>query len=256
MRAIDYFDKSAELHPDRTAIMEGDARYSYGEIRAFSERIARAMLASGSRSEQRAAIFSQNHPAVLFCMLGILRAGAAWVPINFRNAADANVEFLNYSETAWLFYHSRFREQAEEIRKRVSSLQHLVCIDNADNGHPSLADFMELGNSCAHNSSDLVSDLDRNDVHGNVDEIMGLVPTGGTTGPARGVRVTNLAWGTMTEMATHYWRGDTAGHLRMPLRFRMRQGLSPSPCLRWAEQKWSCPASTHCRCCRRSNSIV
>ena len=36
---------------------------------------------------------------------------------------------------------------------------------------------------------------------------MGLVPTGGTTGPARGVRVTNLAWGTMTEMATHYWRG-------------------------------------------------
>jgi len=210
MRAIDYFDKSAELHPDRTAIMEGDARYSYREIRAFSERIARSMLTSGSTREQRAAIFSQNHPAVLFCMLGILRTGAAWVPINFRNAADANVEFLNYSETAWLFYHSRFLEQVEEIRKRVPTLQHLVCIDGADGGHPSLADFMELGNSCAHNSSDLDSDLDRNDVHGNLDEIMGLVPTGGTTGPARGVRVTNLAWGTMTEMATHYWRGDTA----------------------------------------------
>src|SRR5580700_4468444 len=210
MRAIDYFDKSAELHPDRTAIMEGDTCYSYGETRTFSERIARSMLASGSTREQRAAIFSQNHPAVLFCMLGILRAGAAWVPINFRNAADANVEFLNYSETAWLFYHSRFREQVEEIRKRVPTLQHLVCIDGADGGHPSLADFMELGNSCAHNSSDLDSDLDRNDVHGNLDEIMGLVPTGGTTGPARGVRVTNLAWGTMTEMATHYWRSDTA----------------------------------------------
>jgi fatty-acyl-CoA synthase len=210
MRAIDYFDKSAELHPDRTAITEGDAFYSYRETRAFSERIAQAMLASGSRREERAAIFSQNHPAVLFCMLGILRAGAAWVPINFRNAADANVEFLNYSETAWLFYHSRFRERVEEIRKRVPSLKHLVCIDSADSGHPSLANFMEIGNADAVNAADLASDLDRNDAHGNLDEIMGLVPTGGTTGPARGVRVTNLAWGTMTEMATHYWSGDTA----------------------------------------------
>ena len=37
---------------------------------------------------------------------------------------------------------------------------------------------------------------------------MGLVPTGGTTGPAKGVMVTNLAWGTMTEMAGNYWSGD------------------------------------------------
>jgi hypothetical protein len=129
MRAIDYFDKSADLHPDRIAILDGDACYSYAETRTFSERIARGMWARGVEREQRAAIYSHNHAAVLFCMLGILRAGAAWVPINFRNAADANVEFLNYSETAWLFYHSRFREQVEEIRKRVPSLRHLICID-------------------------------------------------------------------------------------------------------------------------------
>ncbi len=199
MRAIDYFDKSADLHADRIAILDGDARYSYGETRAFSERIARGMWTRGAEREQRAAIYSHNHAAVLFCMLGILRAGAAWVPVNFRNAADANVEFLNYSETAWLFYHSCFREQVEEIRKRVPSLRHLICIDGPDGGHPSLAQFMELGEAC--------SDLDWADPHGNLDQMMGLVPTGGTTGPARGVRVTNLAWGTMTEMATHYWRG-------------------------------------------------
>ncbi len=209
MRAIDYFDKAADLYPHRIAILDGDVRYSYGETRTFSERIACGMRARGVEREQRAAIYSHNHPAVLFCMLGILRAGAAWVPINFRNAADANVEFLNYSETAWLFYHSRFREQVEEIRKRVTSLQHLICIDGPEGRRPSLAQFMELGNASSDNDLD---GLDRhdNDAHGNLDQMMGLVPTGGTTGPARGVRVTNLAWGTMTEMAIHYWRGDTA----------------------------------------------
>jgi len=205
MRAIDYFYKSADLHADRIAILDGDARYSYAEARAFSERIARGMWVRGVQPEERVAIYSHNHAAVLFCMLGILGAGAAWVPINFRNAADANVEFLNYSETAWLFYHSRFREQVEEIRKRVVSLQHVICIDGPDGGHPSLAEFMELGN--AGNDE---NDSDWGDPYGNLDQLMGLVPTGGTTGPARGVRVTNLVWGTMTEMALRYWKSDDA----------------------------------------------
>jgi fatty-acyl-CoA synthase len=220
MRAIDYFDKSAELYPGRIAIQDRDARYSYAETRAFTERIARAMQALGAQREERAAIFSHNVAAVLFCMLGILRAGAAWVPINFRNAADANVEFLIYSETAWLFYHSRFRERVEEIRRRVPSLRHLVCIDGEDEGNPSLASFMEsagadssLGNLADGDSgredSPDAADLFGNDPYGNLHQIMGLVPTGGTTGPARGVRVTNLSWGTMTEMALRYWKsGD------------------------------------------------
>src|ERR1700746_73078 len=114
MRAIDYFDKSADLYPDRIAIADSDRSYSYKEARDFSTRIARAMWAGGVKQEERAAIYSPNHPAVLFCMLGILRAGAAWVPINFRNAADANVEFLNYSGTSWLFYHSQFQKQVDE----------------------------------------------------------------------------------------------------------------------------------------------
>jgi fatty-acyl-CoA synthase len=208
MRAIDYFDKSADLYPNRIAILDGDMRHSYGETRVFSERIARGMLGRGVEREQRAAIYSHNHPAVLFCMLGILRAGAAWVPINFRNADEANIEFLNYSETAWLFYHSRFSEQVETIRQRVPSLRHLICIDAPDGANPSLANFMESGNTTKNDIA--YSGPDWADAYGNLDHMMGLVPTGGTTGPARGVRVTNLAWGTMTEMATRYWRSDDA----------------------------------------------
>ena len=202
MRAIDYFDKTADICPDRIAILDGDRAYSYRETRSFSERIARAMRARGLKQEQRAAIFSHNHPAVLFCTLGLLRAGAAWVPINFRTAADANVEFLNYSETAWLFYHSRFQEQVEEIRKRVPCLSHFICIDGSADGDSSLAAFMARESDGA--------DFEWGDAYGNPDQLMGLVPTGGTTGPAKGVRVTNLVWGTMTELATRYWSCEDA----------------------------------------------
>ena len=161
---------------------------------------ARCGLAA-SKPEERAAIYSHNHAAVLFCMLGILRAGAAWVPINFRNAADANVEFLNYSETAWLFYHSRFREQVEEIRRRVPfvaarGLHRCERMGRIRRWRNSWS----AGSSGSHDERDWA----RCARQSRADD--GAGSDGRNDGPARGVRVTNLAWGTMTEMAIHYWR--------------------------------------------------
>jgi len=200
MRAIDYFDKGAERSSERIAVVDGDTRYSYRETRIITERIARAMRVGRLEAQSCAGIYSHNHAAVLFAMLGIMRAGLAWVPINYRNALDANVEYMNYVEMAWLFYHSHFRDSVAEIKARVPSLRHLVCLDATDGAHPSLEQFMA--------STPDGEALDWGDEYGNLDRLVGLVPTGGTTGPAKGVCVTGLAWGTMTEMATQYWRGD------------------------------------------------
>src|ERR1700688_1633059 len=200
MRAIDYFDKAAETFPNRTAIIDQGKRYSYYELRSHTTRIAQALRACGLRGEERVGIYSGNDARVLFCMLGLMRAGAVWVPINYRNALDANVAYMNYVEMSWLFYHSGFKEMVGEIRERVPSLKHLVCIDAEDGGTASLETFMHRGSEA--------EDLDWGDALGNAQRLVGLVPTGGTTGPAKGVRVTSLAWGTMTEMAAHYWRSE------------------------------------------------
>jgi fatty-acyl-CoA synthase len=197
MRAIDYFDKGADANPDGIAIVEGADCYTYRQTRSLTERIARAMWAHGLRGEQPAAIYSHNDARVLFCMLGIMRAGAVWIPINYRNAVEANAEYLNYAEAHWLFYHSAFHHEVAEIQAHVPTLRHLICFDREDRSNPSLERFMESG--------DRAEVIDWSDEYGNLDRLVGLVPTGGTTGPAKGVRVTTLAWGTMTEMASHYW---------------------------------------------------
>ena len=200
MRAIDYFDKGAEANLDRTAITDGNARWSYREMRGATQDIARAMYAQGLAGEETAGIYSHNDARVLLCMLGIMRSGAVWVPINYRNAVDANVEFMNYAGMAWLFYHSDFRGIVREIKSCVPSLRHLICLDSDDGEYPSLESFMKQAKGAEV--------PDWGDAYGNIDRLAGLVPTGGTTGPAKGVCVTNLAFGTMTELASRYWRGD------------------------------------------------
>jgi fatty-acyl-CoA synthase len=200
MRAIDYFDKAAEEYAGRTALVDGTVRYSYAELRKATEALANAMRASGLEPEQRAAIYSVNDARVLVCMLGIMRAGGAWVPINHRNAIDANVEFMNYAEVRWLFYHSSFREEVEQVRKLVPSVTHLICIDASVRGDPSLEQFIT--------QSKPLEEADWGDPLGNPDRLVGLVPTGGTTGPAKGVRVTTVPWGMFVEMVGHYWSCD------------------------------------------------
>src|SRR5271155_3249671 len=207
MRAIDYFDKAADAYPDRAAIVEGESRSSYADVRVLRQRISRAMRAAGLRPAERAAIYSPNDARVLLCMLGLMRAGAAWVPINYRNASDANVEYLNYVKTSWLFYHSSYRDRVPELQARVPTLTHLICIDAEDGNNSSLEKFLQRAADA--NAGDPSSpDIEWADARGNPDRLVGLVPTGGTTGPAKGVRVTNLSWGTMTEMASHYWRSE------------------------------------------------
>ncbi|MGD0402693.1 MAG: AMP-binding protein [Candidatus Acidiferrales bacterium] len=204
MRAIDYFDKGADANSERTAIVDRESRYTYREMREITRRIARAMRANGSNGEERAALYSPNDARVLICMLGILRAGAVWVPINSRNAPEANAEYMAYAEVSWLFYHSSYRKQVDELRARVPKLRHFICIDAEDGLNPSLEKFMDSGSASAS------EEIDWGDPYGNPDRLMGLVPTGGTTGAAKGVMVTDLAWGTMTEMASQYWAGETA----------------------------------------------
>ena len=194
MRTIDYFDRGAEIDPDRTAIIDGETRYSFAETAALSHRIARALEANGVGRQQPIALYSPNHASVLLMLLGLWRAGAIWIPVNTRNAFDANMAYMNYVRTTALFYHSMYAEDVAKLKAAVPTLTLVVCIDKPDSGHPSLDEFL-----AKDGGEGPIADW--GDAFGNLDEVVGIFPTGGTTGPSKGVNVTNLGWGTMLDIA-------------------------------------------------------
>ena len=191
MRNIDYFDRSAERHPDRAVIVDGETRWTYAEAGRMSHRLAKAMAGAGLERQAPVAIFSPNHASVLLVLLGLWRAGAVWVPVNTRNALDANIDYLDYVRAGWLFYHSSFAAEAAEVKARVASIRHLVCLDGQDGEHPSLEGFMATGGEGPF--------ADDGDPVGNPSDLVAIIATGGTTGAAKGVRVPNRSWGTLME---------------------------------------------------------
>lgn len=191
MRNIDYFDKSADLYPGRAVLIDGATRITYAEMRALTHRFARAMAASGAGRQEPAAIMSPNHGSVLTCLLGLWRAGAVWIPVNTRNALDANIAYLTYVRAAWLFYHSSYAEDAAKVKAAVPSIRRMVCLDRPDTEHLSLDAFLAGGGGGDFE--------DRGDPVGDPEELVAIIATGGTTGPAKGVRIPNRSWGTLME---------------------------------------------------------
>lgn len=201
MRAIDYFDRGVDIDPDRLALVEGEKKLTFRELQQLTFQFASALRVNGVARQEPIAIYGPNHWGVLVCLLGLWRAGEKWIPVNARNGLGENIQYMNYVRVSWLFYHSQYREEARELAAKVPSIRGIVCIDKNDDGHPSLDAFLKEG---AANEF-----VDECDAFGNPGEVVGIFPTGGTTGPSKGVNVTNLGWGTMQEMCANFWRRDT-----------------------------------------------
>ena len=191
MRTIDYFDKMAKLHPNRDVLVAGETRHTYREMETLTHRLAGALAQSGMQHQEPIAIMSPNDSTVLTAMLGCWRAGAIWIPVNTRNALDANIAYLKYVRVSMIFYHSGYAKEAEQIKREVPTVRQMVCLDASSGGDQSLEDFMKLA------PSDVFPD--QGDPIGNPEDVTALIATGGTTGPAKGVRVMNRSWGAMLE---------------------------------------------------------
>ncbi len=191
MRVIDFFDKAVDAWPERVAFMDAESRYTYRSMQEMSHRIAVALARDGQTDCKRVAIYSPNRVQAFACVLGALRAGNAWVPINARNALEDNIDFMNLAQCEWLFYHSSFRSNAAALQLSVPTLKHLVCIDQRDGAVRSLADFLD--GTEGHRAPDLAHDPHR---------MTAVLGTGGTTGRSKGVMWDNSTWETMIAQTT------------------------------------------------------
>jgi amino acid adenylation domain-containing protein len=76
------FESTADANPDSTAVIFGSAQISYRELDALSNRVARALRARGVDRGAIVALMVPRSIDAYAAMLGILKAGAAYVPVD------------------------------------------------------------------------------------------------------------------------------------------------------------------------------
>lgn len=185
MRLIDYFDRGADLYPERHCLHDGTQGWTYREVRGQTHRVANGLLAMGLGRGSKAAVYSPNHAAAYACLLGIVRAGITWAPVNARNALEENLYILNNTDVEVLFYHSSFESYLPRIREACASITGFICIDT-----PSFDEWLAAQKEIAPDLPDAP------------DDVAFLASSGGTTGRPKGVQITN---GNIETMNSIFW---------------------------------------------------
>jgi fatty-acyl-CoA synthase len=88
-----FLARSAEVFPDKVAVVCGDRRLTYRQFAREATRLARALLSSGVRPGDRVAYLCTNTSELLVAHFGVPLAGAVLVALNTRLAA-AEVAYI------------------------------------------------------------------------------------------------------------------------------------------------------------------
>ncbi|MFJ8470244.1 amino acid adenylation domain-containing protein, partial [Streptomyces swartbergensis] len=84
----DLFAAQATRTPDAIAVINGNAELTYRELDERSNRLARHLIAAGVRPETSVALLLERSAELMVAILGVLKAGGAYLPIDPDQPAD------------------------------------------------------------------------------------------------------------------------------------------------------------------------
>jgi len=98
MTPISLLRRTARAYPERTAIIHGDLRPTWGEVWSRCRQLAHALSKRGIRKGDTVAIMAPNIPAFVEAHFGVPMCGAVLNSLNIRLDAEALAFILNHGE--------------------------------------------------------------------------------------------------------------------------------------------------------------
>ncbi len=108
------FAETARRLPDAPAVLSGAEVVSYGELDERSGRLARALRRRGVGPEIPVGVCLERGPGLLVALLGVLRAGGAFVPLDPAHPAERIGHVLRDSAVPLVVTEESLRERLAE----------------------------------------------------------------------------------------------------------------------------------------------
>lgn len=109
------FERQVDLAPSATALVAGERTYTYAELDAKANQLARLLRFHEVGPGKLVAIYFDRSELPIIAILGCLKAGAAYVPIDPVHPVDRIRHMLEESEAALLLTEGSLAEKARSF---------------------------------------------------------------------------------------------------------------------------------------------
>ena len=173
----DHLRASAARTPDKTAIVAGERRVSYGELDRLADGIAGGLIASGIERGDRVGVFLPNTVEGAASIYGVLRAGAGFSPLNPTMKAEKLGQVLADAGATGIICEGAHRGVVADAAAFAPTLRTVVCVGE---GLPNDVPFEQLITHEAPRA-----------LRATAIDLAALIYTSGSTGKPKGVTLTH-----------------------------------------------------------------
>src|ERR687890_2811167 len=172
---VSFLRRSAYMFPEKTAVVYGERRHSYGELEERVDRLSWRLRDAGLQKGDRVAFLCPNTPPMLEAHFAVPAAGLVLVAINTRLGKDEVSYIVEHSGAKMVFVDA----ELEKLLADVDGVETVRIDDTGEQGDP-YEDYLVEG-----------SPEPAPDVLEDEEETFSINYTSGTTGRPKGVMCTH-----------------------------------------------------------------
>lgn len=103
------FELQVKRTPEALALVCGDEQFSYAQLNAAANHVAHHLLRYGVGAEKRVALCLERSPLMLIALLGVLKTGAAYLPLDVQAPARRLQFILEDAKVLAVITQNKFR---------------------------------------------------------------------------------------------------------------------------------------------------
>ncbi|KZE44088.1 hypothetical protein AV540_01955 [Brevibacillus parabrevis] len=118
------FEKQVEKTPDAVALVYKDVELTYAELNERANQLAHRLLAEGVKPDELVGICVERSPEMIVAFLGVMKAGAAYVPLDPAHPQERIAYMIEDSQASVLL------TQASLTDRLPASSRQVICLDS------------------------------------------------------------------------------------------------------------------------------
>lgn len=123
------FEQQAKRHPAALAVLFGERQVTYGELNATANQVAHRLFTMGVRPGSAVGVCMETSPELLMVILGILKTGAAYAPLDPALPCQRLDSMLEDLALRLIVCDNQSRDKALKVSCASSHAPQLFCPD-------------------------------------------------------------------------------------------------------------------------------
>lgn len=180
LNIADLAEHAIDAVPDRIALIGGDQKLTYAELEEKANRLAHYLIDQGVKKDDKVGLYCRNRVEIVIAMLGIVKAGAILVNVNFRYVEGELKYLFDNSDMVALVHERRYADRVANVLPETPNVKTILSIEDGSDDDYQRYGGVEFYAALEQGSPERVfGPRSADDIY--------LLYTGGTTGFPKGV---------------------------------------------------------------------